>query len=623
MWTVNTGLATSPARFTFYAGWGGIEGLYGTNSVFDLYMSTRTNRGWVTTLPGSTGKEALLAARHRCSDSMDMCIDHNDGDPIYHYESVPVETQAGLWDSKGDRLGILPTNVNTVPGGGHEIGNQFGDEILSGDFTHFAFSKLNYAFAPGGVVGAPGSAYDNQIADKTVSIISTTPAGADIPQERENAPREYIEFPAISGDGSHILMQIKGVDGPVHLYLRVNDAISYDITQGDARFIGMTRDGSRVIFDSARQLTPDDTDHGLDIYRWEEGQGEGTLTRLSQGNGSGNANSCGPSWPGSSGCGAIPLTTERGHPFGFVSVPAIDDYIASKSGDVYFYSPESLDPDRPGIEDARNLYVYRNGAVQLVATLDPGTEIDRMQISPDGAHAGFLTAANLTGYDTHGHNEMYAYDAETGSLQCASCRPDGLPPTASVTASQSGPFMSNDGRVFFNTKDSLVARDVDEGIIDVYEFVDGRPQLISSGTGSRDYTGGSAVVNILELPKARTGLESVSADGTDVYFSTYDSLVPQDHNGAFIKFYDARTGGGFEPVPEFAPCAAADECHGPGIPTPAARGIGTEGDLGTTGNVNSPAKAGRTKHHKRHQKRRHGKRHQMQFDHGNGSRSHG
>ena len=139
---------------------------------------------------------------------------------------------------------------------------------------------------------------------------------------------------------------------------------------------------------------------------------------------------------------------------------------------------------------------------------------------------------------------------------------------------------------------------------------DGRPQLISSGTGSRDYTGGSAVVNILELPKARTGLESVSADGTDVYFSTYDSLVPQDHNGAFIKFYDARTGGGFDPVPEFAPCAAADECHGPGSPTPPARGIGTEGDLGATGNVNSPTKKGRTKHHKRHQKRRHGKRHQ-------------
>ena len=79
-----------------------------------------------------------------------------------------------------------------------------------------------------------------------------------------------------------------------------------------------------------------------------------------------------PLMAGSAGCGAIPLTTERGHPFGFVSVPAIDDYIASKSGDVYFYSPESLDPERPGIKDARNLYVYRNGAARLSRRLIPG-----------------------------------------------------------------------------------------------------------------------------------------------------------------------------------------------------------------------------------------------------------
>ncbi len=204
-----------------------------------------------------------------------------------------------------------------------------------GDFTHFPFPELNYAFAPGGVVGAPGSAYDNQIADKTVSIISKTPAGADIPQERENTPREYIEFPAISEDGSHILMQVKGVDGPVHLYMRVNDAISYDITQGDARFIGMTRDGSSV---SSIGTAADTGRHGSQPRHLPLGRGRRRRDADPPlgGNGSGNATSCGPSWPGSSGCGAIPLTTERGHPFGFASVPALDDYIAAKSGDVYF-----------------------------------------------------------------------------------------------------------------------------------------------------------------------------------------------------------------------------------------------------------------------------------------------
>ncbi len=42
----------------------------------------------------------------------------------------------------------------------------------------------------------------------------------------------------------------------------------------------------------------------------------------------------------------------------------------------------------------------------------------------------------------------------------------------------------------------------------------------------------------------------VSPNGVDVYFSTFDTLVPQDLNGAFLKFYDARTGGGFEFTPK-------------------------------------------------------------------------
>ena len=67
----------------------------------------------------------------------------------------------------------------------------------------------------------------------------------------------------------------------------------------------------------------------------------------------------------------------------------MDDQFAENTGDVFFYSPELLDPSRPGIENQKNLYDYHNGAVQLVATLDPGTEINRLQISPDGNHAAF------------------------------------------------------------------------------------------------------------------------------------------------------------------------------------------------------------------------------------------
>ena len=42
--------------------------------------------------------------------------------------------------------------------------------------------------------------------------------------------------------------------------------------------------------------------------------------------------------------------------------------------------------------------------------------------------------------------------------------------------------MTNDGRTFFSTEEALVHGDTNHGE-DVYEYVDGRPQLITPGTG--------------------------------------------------------------------------------------------------------------------------------------------
>ena len=53
---------------------------------------------------------------------------------------------------------------------------------------------------------------------------------------------------------------------------------------------------------------------------------------------------------------------------------------------------------------------------------------------------------------------------------------------SNIGASQDGLFMTNDGRVFFTTNDALVHTDTNEAQ-DVYEYVNGRPQLITTGTG--------------------------------------------------------------------------------------------------------------------------------------------
>jgi hypothetical protein len=281
-----------------------------------------------------------------------------------------------------------------------------------------------------------------------------------------------------------------------------------------------------------------------------------------------------------------------------VTGQTVTDYpIATDTGDVYFYSPEVLDQLENGVAGARNLYVYREGRVSLVTTLstDGSGALTRIQVSPDGAHAAFVTSATISAYENSGFLEMYSFDPSTGSVECVSCIPSGEPPTVDIEASISGFFMSNDGRPFFGTTDALVAQDTNEGS-DVYEYVEGRPQLISTGRGQ-----------IYRRPTGRIipiTLMGVSPNGVDVYIATYDTLVPQDENGAFLKFYDVRTGGGFEFTPASAPCEAADECHGAGSTPPGAATITSDGDLGAGGNATKPAKAKKTKRNAKKKKRR-------------------
>jgi hypothetical protein len=574
-----SGLASNPPRFSYLGSMGAFPNLDPVNTFVDKYVATRTLSGWVTTYPGLKGSEALFAGKPQCDVRMQTCIDWRVGvGPEY-----PGSTAPYVWDVSGESRGRWPTNFAVVPGGDRQF--TLGEEITghdkpSPDFSNYVFSSRDVAYMPGGLTSAPGSVYDNDVAEETMTIASKLPNGADIPLTGGTAA-EFLRIPAVSEDGSHILMSSLALDGPTNLYMRVNGAVTYAVSKGTGvTYVGMTADGSRVVFLSNNQLTPDDTDTSADLYMWREATD--SLTRLSQGNGNGNSDDCNAGWTGQ--CGVTPLTTER---------PDIDDKIASESGDVYFFSPEQLDPENPGVANERNLYVFHDGEVHYVTTMDPGTQINRSQISANGVHAAFLTAANLTPYDSEGWRQMYTFSLETNRIRCASCLPSGEPPTifhgfptgvGDVHASQSGRFMSDDGRVVFATSDALVERDTNR-IMDVYEFTEGRQYLISAGTGQLDFFPGS-----FAHPAHFTGVEAISRDGVDIYFSTFDTLVPQDHIGAFIKFYDARTNGGFPAEAEFQPCVAADECHGTGAGVYRGGPIGTAADLGSGGNAKAVAR---------------------------------
>ncbi len=200
------------------------------------------------------------------------------------------------------------------------------------------------------------------------------------------------------------------------------------------------------------------------------------------------------------------------------------------------------------------------------------------QQTPSGNDAVFPSTLALAGGEEElaGHPQIFRYDASSEDLTCVSCTTTGEPSANNASLAPNGNSLSNDGRVFFDTADQLVAADTN-GRGDVYEWealgigncneqspsydssAGGCLALISAGTGSFD-----------------SGLLGVSANGVDAYFFTRDSLAPQDKNGPTMKIYDAREGGGFPYLFPEVTCKASDECHGAASPAPGPLQIGTE-----------------------------------------------
>ena len=619
----------------------------------DLYVATRTDEGWITRYVGfpknqalkddgppnepTTGQILNSPAGVRADSSMNEFLDWNDGNEGNAGVNVEYNFTPHVWAADGTSLGEWPTTPGYSAQHSFEL-NQ------SADFTHFVFQEGELPSL---------SLIDNDTVSHTATKVSLLPDGGPIPvQLGDTDPNsESLSIPAISSDGSRILMgaraeseepckdYIRGyelikcpVRPPSLLYMRVNDLVTYEVSQGHAvDYVGMTPDGSKVYFTSEEHLTHEDEDHGgASLFMWsseKEEHKEFPLTLISKGDNNGeagkpgNTSNCNASWTAQ--CGIVTYsnnaayTGTQGFTYGDLLGNGLsDNSIASANGDVYFFSPEQLVGGK-GVNGEENLYDYRDERVQYVTTLEPQKycspdenghhwcsvgPVLRMQVSPDDSYMAFLTASRLTSYNNAGFLEMYRYRPSTEQLICVSCLPSGEPPTSNVEASSNGLFMTNDGRTFFSTGDPLVPADTD-GLRDVYEFVEGHARLISSGTSSVDHISGIAAGLYNELFVA--GLVGVTGNGVNVYFSTYDTLVGQDRNGSQLKFYDARTNGGFPYLAPAAPCEAADECHGVGSSPEEDAQNGSGAELGKGGNVGASSSGSHLKRKKKHRRRRH------------------
>lgn len=365
---------------------------------------------------------------------------------------------------------------------------------------------------------------------------------------------------AVTHDGSQVVFSVPGGSfdfskpdclRPTRIFRRfqgnLDEVSASEATVPDApayaSYQGASVDGSRVIFTSDERLLDGVPSGGLYAYDTEAPIGR----RLS------------------------------------LLVASNDVSVVKTSDDARAIYLTSGNPLAPGGSGVPALYLYRDGSagstLRWVAddlAFDfsnlTGDESNRaVRISADGTVLSFVTRAPLTGFDNVDPRtaaataQVFVYDDRVG-LRCASCDPAGQRPSdapvtgdasvgTQVATDQNPHGTSDDGsRVFFNSPDRLVAGDRNSRR-DVYEYSDGRLQLISSGRGRSD-----------------AALADVSSSGDTVLFSTAESLVPQDVDGGDLDMYVARVGGGF-PAPPIEPPPGAgcdgDPCQGPPSNPPA------------------------------------------------------
>jgi hypothetical protein len=344
---------------------------------------------------------------------------------------------------------------------------------------------------------------------------------------------------AVSQDGTRIFFTApaSGECGtPQRVYLRENGAQTIEVSAShctldcnapqEVTFAGATPDGSAAFILTAQQLTNDDTEQSPNLYRYDVA--DGSLTLLSAGQ------------PG-------------------IEADASAPALSSEDGQmVYFVASGQLVPGE-GVPGTPSLYLSDHGTLRFVAPAE-GIDLSEAEISADGSVLAFTTAAKLLPGDTDTGVELYRYDANTGALTLISENQGGSGNgTSNVTfGTDEGQaelqpdgmrWMSEDGsRIVFMTSESLLPEAVNT-MPDIYEWYDGNLGLISSGAGKDSVTYGG-----------------MSANGSSVFFSTDETLVPEDRSGGDPELYDARLEGGFPIAPPPPPTCEEDACQG--VPPP-------------------------------------------------------
>lgn len=265
-----------------------------------------------------------------------------------------------------------------------------------------------------------------------------------------------------------------------------------------AQFEAASEDGTRVFFSTEERLTAEDTDLQTDVYMRD--LETGTTVLVTQGNAS-----CAP------GCGngANPVTFANATADGSRVFFETKERLASADTD------NSTDLYMRNLETGETVLVSAGEAACAPGCGNGAFEVSRRGISADGRYAYFATAEKLAAEDTDEASDIYARDIQTGSTylvtggECSGCGNNGALQLFDGSS-------ASGSRVFFSTEEKLVGADSDSAT-DIYaRDLPSGPTILISG-GSAELTASFA---------------ATSADGSHVFFTTAEGLVGEDNDNA-------------------------------------------------------------------------------------------
>ncbi len=532
--------------------------------VFDSYVSRRTVTGWKTTILSPALQENKIAGPVAFDSSLSVSIIYQEGqaqlspDAPPGYQNLYLESAAepgvftplltrAMFDAHPPRrsavdLRLAPERESDAP-----------VLLHSGDLSHVFFAandvlteKTSFAPEP----SDPGQEGHNlyEWHEGSLSLVNVRPGNAGVASGAVYAS-DSADNHAVSADGSRVFWSAEG-----HLYLRVDGQRTIEVPDG-AGFVNASADGSRVLLADGKIFELSAADTPAEAYA--------ETADLTEGQG------------------------------GFEGVAGTGEE-AGKLSRIYFVDTATL-PDAGENERHEspragkdNLYFWQEGEpLRYIATLVAqdgqggawaASPVERTaEASSDGRYLSFESVESLTGYKNFNSTacvkggrpgycqEVFLYDSANGRLLCASCNPTGEEPLGPSTLRRIGgsheafpqpSYLTDQGRLYFDSQDRLSPFDTNGNAEDVYEYEPARGPGEPAGD-TCELAGGCVLLVSPGTGSADSNFLAMDESGKNVFFTTRERLVPQDGD-ELIDLYDAREGGGFPSSTE----TQRGECQG-------------------------------------------------------------